>query len=115
MVTVFHKFGKSTFRAGRELTPRTGTMLLRFPGMSGGFVWNRPAGIVVDENGERVVVRSRGLTRQFLWALIGLGAAAAVTAGVSQWRLQRRRSRGFGAAMRRIRGAIRRLPAALGG
>ena len=115
MVTVFHRFGKSTYRSGRELTPRTGTMLLRFPGMSGGFVWNRPAGIVVDENGERVAVRHRGLPREIQWALLGLGTAAAVVAGVARWRMQRRRARGLGAVVRRLPRAILRLPAALRG
>jgi len=115
MVTLFHKFGKSAYRSGRELTPRTGTMLLRFPGMSGGFVWNRPAGILVDENGERVGVRTRGLPRQVQWTLLGLGVAAAVAAGVARWRLQRRRARGLAGVVRRLPRAIRRLPAALRG
>src|SRR5215813_12334418 len=112
MVTVFHRFGKSTSHAGRVLTPRTGTMLLRFPGMSGGFVWNRPAGVIVDENGERVIVPTADVTRQIQWALLGLGAAAAVVMTV---RARRRRPRGFAAALRQLPRALRRLPGALRG
>jgi hypothetical protein len=99
MVTVFHRFGKPSTHSGRVLTPRTRAMLLRFPGLRGGFVWNRPAGVLVDENGERVAVDTPDVTRRIQWTLLGLGAAAAVAIAV---RARRRRPRGVAAALRRL-------------
>ena len=99
MVTVFHKFGTPSSHSGRVLTPRTRAMLLRFPGLRGGFVWNRPAGVLVDENGERVTVETPDITRRVQWALLGLGAAAAIAIAVGA---RRRRPRGLSATLRRL-------------
>jgi hypothetical protein len=104
MVTVFHKFGKPSTHSGRVLTPRTRAMLLRFPGLRGGFVWNRPAGVIVDENGERVTVPTRDVTRFVQWTLLGLGAAAALAVAI---RARGRRPRGLAAALRRLPRALR--------
>lgn len=79
-------------------------MLLRFPGLRGGFVWNRPSGVIVDENGERVTVPTRDVTRLVQWTLLGLGAAAALAVAI---RARGRRPRGLAAALRRLPRALR--------
>lgn len=84
-------------------------MLLRFPGLRGGFVWNRPSEVIVDENGERVAVPTRDVTRLVQWTLLGVGAAAALALAIRA----RRRPRGIAAMWRRVPRAIRRLPEAL--
>jgi len=94
--------------------PRTRAMLLRFPGLiSGGFVWNRPSGLIVDENGEIPVAPAAEMTRSIQWTLLGVvvGAAAAVVA----IRVRRRRYRGFAASLRRgeLGAAARSLPQTL--
>src|SRR3954468_10930686 len=113
MVTVFQKFGKASTQPGRVLTPRTRAMLLRFPGLSGGFVWNRPSGLIVDENGETATVAAPQMTRSIQWTLFGflVGAAAAVVA----IRARRRGQRGFTASLRRgeLGAAARSLPRTL--
>ena len=123
MVTVFHKFGKASTQAGRVLAPRTRAMLLRFPGLSGGFVWNRSAGVIVDENGEMQTVPTPIATRRTRWTILGLGLGAAAAAVVAI-RARRRRNRGFAASLRRgelaaaareLPRAVRRLPSALFG
>jgi hypothetical protein len=104
MVTVFHRFGKPSTHSGRVLTPRTRAMLLRFPGLRGGFVWNRPSGVVVDENGERVTVETPDVTRRMQWALLGIGAAAALAIAFNA---RRRKPRGLAGVLRRIPWALR--------
>jgi hypothetical protein len=99
MVTVFHRFGKPSTRSGRVLMPRTRAMLLRFPGLRGGLVWNRPSGVVVGENGERIAAETPDATRRVRWALLGLGAAAAIAIAFNA---RRRRPRGLAAALRRM-------------
>ena len=98
-------------------------MLLRFPGLAGGFVWNRQAGVIVDENGETQTVPAPIATRRIQWTIYGLGLGAAAAAIVAI-RARRRRNRGFAATLRRgelaaaareIPRAVRRLPSALFG
>jgi hypothetical protein len=99
MVTVFHKFGKSSSTPGGGLTPRTRAMLLRFPGLRGGLPWNRSGAVILDESGELVgpAVRDTGL--RLGWAaLAGLGAAAAIVLAIRA----RRRPRGVAALLRRV-------------
>jgi hypothetical protein len=84
-------------------------MLLRFPGLRGGLFWNRSSGVIVDENGERVTVPARDVTRLVQWTLLGLGAAAALALAIRA----RRRPRGIAAMWRRVPRSIRRLPEAL--
>jgi len=123
MVTVFHKFGKASTQAGRVLASRTRPMLLRFPGLSGGFSWNQPAGVIVDENGEAQTVPAPIATRRVQWTIFGLGLGATAAAIVAI-RAHRRRNRGFAARLRRgelaaaareLPRAVRRLPSALFG
>ena len=102
-------------------------MLLRFPGLSGGFVWNQPAGVIVDENGETQTVPTPIATRRTRWTVLGLGLGlglGAAAAAVVAIRAQRRRNRGltaslrrgeFAAAARELPRAVRRLPSALFG
>jgi hypothetical protein len=104
MVTVFHKFGKPWTHSARVLTPRTRAMLLRFPGLGGGLVWNRPSGVIVDENGERVTLETPDVTRRIQWALLAMGAAAAIAIAFNA---RRRRPRGLAAALRRLPRALR--------
>jgi hypothetical protein len=99
MVTVFYRFRKSSNDASRELAPRTRAMLLRFPGLRGGFPWTRSTGVVLDENGEQLAPPARAAGRRLGWAaLAGLGVAAAVTLAIRA----RRRPRGIAGLVRRV-------------
>jgi len=66
--------GASVEHAGRVLRPVAQTLTLRLP-RAGGFVWNRPLGVEVEEQGRRSFVRVPDRTRQIQWLLLGTGLA----------------------------------------
>lgn len=80
-------------------------MLLRFPGLSGGLVWNRPSGVLVDENGEQATIETPDVTRRIQWTLLGLGAAAALAIAFGSRR--RRRPRGLAAMLKSLPRTLR--------
>ena len=67
--------GASARLGGRVLVPFAKTIRVTFP-RRGALVWNRPAGVEVEERGELRFLPVPDWTRRIQWAL--LAAAAAV-------------------------------------
>lgn len=60
-----------------QISLRSQFVQLRFPFLSGGFIWNRPAAVVVRaSNGEETSLPVVDVTRIILVTLTGLGLAA---------------------------------------
>lgn len=60
-----------TFR-GAKLVPFSQSWQVRFPGLSGGLIWNRPASVLlVGADGEEQVLPVHDPTRLVIWALSG--------------------------------------------
>ena len=51
------------------LTPQSRAVIVRWP--RGGFVWNRPIGVIVDRDGQTWRVPIIDVTRAVVWALAG--------------------------------------------
>lgn len=60
----------------RVLRPVARVLALRLPGGTGAFVWNRPLGVAVEENGRSRWLRVPDRTRQIQWLILGVGLAA---------------------------------------
>ena len=70
-------YGASIAHHGRRLVPAARSFLLRLPGEYGGLVWNRPAGIrVEDESGARWIPIIDS-TRRIQLGLLAAGIGAA--------------------------------------
>jgi hypothetical protein len=81
--------------AGRVLVPLARCWSLRLPGRLGGFVWNRPLGVVVKSGGERSFLPVPDRTRQIQWLLWGAGVATAMLVRAARTRCARRRRERF--------------------
>jgi hypothetical protein len=63
---------------GRTLIPFSQTVRLQAPGAKGGFIWNRPASLLVQSaDGQEQVLQVPDLTRRIIWSL-GAASLAAV-------------------------------------
>ena len=77
---------------GRTLVPMARSFLLRLPGDYGTLVWNRPAGVRVEEaSGLTRFLRVTDPTRRIQIGLLAAGLAAAVVVGRARKRRSRRR------------------------
>jgi hypothetical protein len=68
------------------ITPESHVLMVRFPGRwDGGYVWNRPAAIVVERNGERERIPIVDVTRMaqvgLLMSLVSLAIITMVLSG----------------------------------
>jgi hypothetical protein len=68
------------------ITPESRVLMVRFPGRwDGGYVWNRPAAIVVERDGERERIPIVDVTRMaqmgLLMSLVGLAFITMVLSG----------------------------------
>ncbi len=52
------------------LTPQSQALIIRWP--QGGFVWNRPIGVIVDRGGQTERLPIVDVTRTATWMLAGL-------------------------------------------
>lgn len=77
-----------TTEAGVRITPFSKILLIRIPGLKGGLIWNRPASLLVEENGEERILSIPDPTRTAQWAMLG----SAVLIPIAVWLLLRRRS-----------------------
>jgi hypothetical protein len=73
----------------RLLVPISRSLTIRLPAVSGGLVWNRPLGLLVERSGERRFIPIRDRTRQLQWLLLGAGVAAALVCGIIRRRNRR--------------------------
>ncbi len=58
------------------VTPQAQALSLRFP--FGGIVWNRPAAVLVEQDGRTERIPIMDVTRWAVWTLLGLGTAVAI-------------------------------------
>ena len=83
--------GSPVSHRGRTLVPMARSFLLRLPGQGAGLVWNRPAGVRVDDPSGARWLRITDPTRRVQLGLLAAGLAAAFV--VSRVRARRRRPR----------------------
>ncbi len=85
--------GKTTQAGGRSLTPFSQALILSFPGMLGGLVWNRPVSVLVREpDGSEIVIPVVDRTRQIELALLGAVAGFSLFILISRILLDRKSS-----------------------
>ncbi|MBI2941696.1 MAG: hypothetical protein HYY04_14795 [Chloroflexi bacterium] len=65
--------GKPITVGSATLTPTAQALIVRLP--CGGFVWNRPAAVLVERDGQRQHIRILDVTRLLQLALLGLPLA----------------------------------------
>ena len=58
------------------VTPQSRALIIRWP--QGGFVWNRPIGVIVDRNGQTERLPIIDVTRYATWMLAGLAGLFSV-------------------------------------
>jgi hypothetical protein len=64
-----------------EITPYSRSTTVLFPGMAGGLVWNRPAGVLVNQSdGSEVTLLIRDATRIAQITLLAIGLLGGLTA-----------------------------------
>lgn len=78
--------GEATTVGDIIVTPQSRHFSIRLP--FGAFVWNRPAAIVVERNGQSERIAIVDVTRIILWSIMGLSFAITLFA----WLTRRRRS-----------------------
>jgi len=63
----------------RTVTPFAQSFQIKFPGMNGGLIWNRPVSILVQTNeGEECVLAVPDVTRQLIWTLAAMSIITAL-------------------------------------
>ena len=68
--------------------PFAQTLRIRFPGLNGGVIWNRPASVLArNSDGTEEVIPVPDVTRQIQWALL----FASLTTTLFFWLLWRRK------------------------
>ena len=70
--------GQSVTVGARTITPQTQVISLRLP--FGGFVWNRPASVLVTENGRTRRIPIPDMTRMIVLAAVVVSTAVALAA-----------------------------------
>ncbi len=64
---------------GAEIIPFSRAMILRFPGNSGGVIWNRPISVLVGTGGEHEeILRVRDVTRLAQVIILSAGLLGSV-------------------------------------
>ncbi|MCB9422675.1 MAG: hypothetical protein H6667_22925 [Ardenticatenaceae bacterium] len=73
------KDGQSVTVGDRTVTPQAQVLSLRLPGnrsaVAGGFVWNRPVAVLVEENGRSQRIPIPDMTRMIVLAAAVVGTA----------------------------------------
>lgn len=68
--------GQSVTVGEVTVTPLSQALVIQLP--FGGFVWNRPTAILVDQHGRTERIPVMNVTRVLVWGLLGLGLAVAI-------------------------------------
>ncbi len=84
-------FGDTVTAGDVSATPQSQALRVRCP--FGGWVWNRPVGVLVERDGEEEYVPVVDLTRLVQLSLYGIGLVCAVL-GLVVWVRERRGSSG---------------------
>jgi hypothetical protein len=72
------KDGQPVLVGEQKVTPQTQVLTLRFP--FGGFVWNRPVAVLVEENGRSQRLPIPDVTRMILLAVAVVSTAVVIMA-----------------------------------
>lgn len=81
LLNVEVRAGNPIAMGDRTVTPFAQSIQMKFPGLSGGLIWNRPVSILVQTNeGEERVLAVPDVTRQVIWALVGMSVLTALLA-----------------------------------
>jgi hypothetical protein len=70
--------GEAVEVGGRTVRTQSQALILRWPG--GGYVWNRPVALLVEQGEEIERVPIVDLTRVLQWGLAGVGAIVSILA-----------------------------------
>ncbi|MFC2053860.1 hypothetical protein ACFLV7_06115 [Chloroflexota bacterium] len=68
--------GETITKGGTKIVPFSKSLRVQIPGLYGGLIWNRPATLlVVSSDGDEQIIPIVDVTRQALWALLGVSLA----------------------------------------
>jgi hypothetical protein len=75
--------GEPIQAAGRRIIPFSKALIVRFPGLPGGVIWNRPVSVSVQEaDGQEQVIPIVDVTRLAIWSMLGGSLLAMVILGL---------------------------------
>ena len=68
--------GETITMGGTKIVPFSKSLRVQIPGWQGGLIWNRPASVlVISSDGHEQIIPIVDVTRQALWALLGVSLA----------------------------------------
>ena len=68
--------GETITMGGTKIVPFSKSLRVQIPGLHGGLIWNRPASVlVISSDGHEQIIPIVDVTRQALWALLGVSLA----------------------------------------
>ena len=68
--------GETITMGGTKIVPFSKSLRVQIPGLQGGLIWNRPAKLLVtSSDGYEQIIPIVDVTRQALWALLGVSLA----------------------------------------
>ena len=68
-----------------QITPQTRVMTIRFPGQTGGLIWNRPKAVIVrTPEGTEKILPVRDATRLVIWSMLAGGILGAIFIGLTR-------------------------------
>jgi hypothetical protein len=77
LLTIETRAGQPVQTRGAQVTPFSQAIHLRFPGLPGGLIWNRPVSLLaVYPDGREEVLRVEDPTRRWVWTLLGVAFLA---------------------------------------
>ncbi len=81
--------GDPVFVGSTRIIPFAQSLRIRLPFINGGFIWNRPASILVTRpDGDEQVLQVPDITRRVQLALLG-GVAGLILAGIISQRIRK--------------------------
>ena len=76
----------SALQVGKyQITPLTRVLTIRFPGHTGGLIWNRPKAVIVrTPEGTEKILPVRDVTRLIIWSMLAGGIFGAILIGLTR-------------------------------
>jgi hypothetical protein len=79
--------GEPYYSSGNKIVPLSKAYILQFPGLHGGFVWNRPVGLAVSAgDGQEKFLPVYDVTRRIQLALLGMVLAVGLLTAIASSR-----------------------------